>query len=173
MLFFSCQDSNIEVIEKTDNLEKLPDQRVDSIEVVYTDSTKLVFKVFAPYADFFSKEEEPYMEFPDGIDALFYDSLENVNGRVTSKYAIYYQHKELWEARDSVVAVHKDGRVLTTELLYWDQKKKKIYTDQFVKIVTPPDQVSYGEKGFESDQEFKNPKFKKYKGTITVKDEEN
>ena len=43
------------------------------------------------------------------------------------------------------------GERFNTELLYWDQRKKKIYSDRFIRI-EQPDRIITGH-GFESNQE--------------------
>ena len=59
------------------------------------------------------------------------------------------------------------GEKLNTEHLFWDEKKEMIYSDVFVKITTK-DEIIMGE-GLESNQDFSRYKFKKIKGTISVK----
>ncbi|MCK7538900.1 MAG: hypothetical protein MZV63_52170 [Marinilabiliales bacterium] len=39
----------------------------------------------------------------------------------TLAYARYTEKDEVWELRDSVVAVNTDGDILETELLYWSE----------------------------------------------------
>jgi LPS export ABC transporter protein LptC len=85
-------------------------------------------------------------------------------------YGKYYEEKELWEAKQNVVAVTKDNDTLKTELLYWDEKKDKIYSDQFVKFIRK-EQIITGI-GFESDLQMKNWKIINVKGTVVVEVEE-
>jgi hypothetical protein len=39
--------------------------------------------------------------------------------------------KELWEAKDSVVVINQAGEILNTEQLFWDERNKIIYSEQF------------------------------------------
>lgn len=58
------------------------------------------------------------------------------------------------------------GDTLKTELLYWDEKKATIYSDQFVKIIQK-EQIITGI-GFESDLQMKKWKIIQPKGTVII-----
>jgi len=109
------------------------------------------------------------MEFPQGIEVLFYDDQANVSSQLTANFAIYYEMQKLWEARDSVVAINVNGELLNTDLLFWDEEKGLIYSTRFVKITTS-DEVLFGE-GLEANQDFTDWVIKKPKGTIYLEEE--
>ena len=75
------------------------------------------------------------------------------------------------EAHENVVVVNDKGEQLNTEYLRWEEKKGKLFSDQFVKISTA-DQIIYGE-GFEAEQDFSSYRIFKTKGIINVKQEAN
>ena len=63
---------------------------------------------------------------------------------IQANYAIYYKKKQLWEARNQVLAENPgEGKKLETEQMFWDQKAERIYSDKFSKI-TNPDGVFMG-----------------------------
>lgn len=87
---------------------------------------------------------------------------------MTSRYAIYYENSQLWEARGDVVVVKSDGRELYTQQLFWDSKSRLIYSNVDTKIVdTSSNDVFEGE-GFESDEAMEKWSFRKLKGRMTV-----
>ena len=139
----------------------------------YTDSCRLQVIFRAPEMERYERpEEEAYREFPKGIEVLFYDKQEHLQSRITAKWAKYFENQQLWVARDSVVARNvQTNEELTTEELFWNHEKKIIYSHVFTKIVNP-DGVYYGEKGFESDENFDNYKLIGSSGTVNVKDEQ-
>lgn len=166
----SCVKNDIEVINTIAPISSLPTQSGRNIETVYTDSAKLQLIIRAPEMNRFTmNKEEPYIEFPKGIDVEFYSKEEEIQSTLEANYAIYYEAKELWEARHNVVAVNKEGEVLNTESLFWDEKKKLIYSDKFVKITTV-DEVIFGE-GFEANQDFTDWKIRKVTGTLYIENE--
>jgi LPS export ABC transporter protein LptC len=173
MLFmFSCSN-DIDEIHALSNQLDLPNQSGKNIEVWYTDSGKLQLKFIAPLMSQYTKKEGgPYFEFVGGVEVLFFDVTGTPESKVTAGYAIYYEEKKLWEARDSVVARNlKTNEQLETEQLYWDLDKKLVYSQVFTKI-TNKDGVYYGESGFEATQDMKKYKLKGSSGTVNVKNDE-
>jgi LPS export ABC transporter protein LptC len=164
----SCEKKNI-VVQKIDLLT-MPSSTGKDIRTVYTDSGKIQLELFAPVIESYTRTDEPYSEFPEGIKVLFYKGHKEPVGSVTSKYAKYFDNRNLWELKDSVVAINEAGEKLETELLNWDQKKDLIYTDRFVKITTE-DQIVQGY-GLESDTRLSKRKIKNLSATIYIKEEE-
>ncbi|HBH47267.1 MAG TPA: LPS export ABC transporter periplasmic protein LptC [Bacteroidales bacterium] len=150
----------------------LPTQSAKNISVEYTDTGKLQLKFSTTVLEYFDKVEEPYYEFPEGVEVIFYDEFEEVKSIITANYSIYYENPQLWEARDSVVARNiQTGEKLETEELFWDQVKKQIYSTVFTKI-TNEDGVYYGEKGFEAAQDLSSYRLIGSSGTVRVQDDE-
>ncbi len=158
--------NDIDVINTFNEFHNLPSQSVKNLETIYTDSGKIQIKLLAPELKRFSNVEEPYTEFPAGIEVIFFDKNQEPESQLTAKYAIYFEANKLWEARDSVIAINNLGDTLNTELLFWDEKKELIYTNKFVKITTE-NEVIWGE-GLEANQEFTDWKIKNVKGTIYI-----
>jgi len=165
VMLCSCKN-DIDVINTFTEIHNLPTQSVRNLETIYTDSGKIQIKLLAPKLKRFSNVEEPYIEFPAGIEVIFFDKKQEPESQLTAKYAIYSETNELWEARDSVIAINNLGDTLNTELLFWDEKKELIYTNKFVKITTE-NEVIWGE-GLEANQEFTDWKIKNVKGTIYI-----
>ena len=171
IFFFSCEN-DIEKINALTNQLKLPDQSGKDIEVAYTDSGKLKIKFFAPEMHKYSKAEEPFTEFPQGIHVYFYDKSEKLESTINAKYAIYYQEKKLWEARNDVVAKNlKKNEQLYTDQMYWDENTQKIYSHDFTKFVNN-DGTFYGEEGFKADQNLDKWELIGSKGTVNVRSED-
>lgn len=169
VIFFTSCEKKIGVIQKTDILT-LPSITTKDFVSVYTDSGKVQLKMTAPIMENYGKAETPYTEFRSGINVVFQDKKTGPAASVTARYAKLTDSKNLWELKDSVVAINENGEKLETELLYWDQKKNQIYTDRFVKITTQ-DQIIQGY-GLESDSRLSNRRIKNMSATIYLKDEQ-
>jgi LPS export ABC transporter protein LptC len=168
---FSCKN-DIETINALTSELNLPDQSGYNIEISYTDSGKLQGKILAPEINKYDRKEEPYTEFPKGLKVVFYDSLERPESYIQAKYAIYYEKKQLWEARNQVIAENPtNGKKLETEQMFWDQKAGRIYSEKFTRL-TNSDGIFYGEGGFESRQDLSKWKLKGSSGIVNVRDEE-
>jgi LPS export ABC transporter protein LptC len=170
-LFFGCEKNNIEKIQAFTAPEDLPQQEATNIETLITDSGEVRFYLFAPKLLRFETEGEPFVEFPEGIELIRYDSAQNVTSSITADYAKQYEKEDKWEAKNNVVATNANGDTLKTEHLIWEEKNEKIYSDEYVKIIRP-DQIITGI-GFESDQAMENWRIKNPKGTIFVEVNEN
>ncbi len=171
LLLFSCRN-DIEKVHAFASEMDLPELGAKDIEIEYTDTAKLQMRFKAPVVNQYSKAQEPYYEFPKGIEVYFYDKDEKVQSIITANYSIYFEKKELWEARDSVVARNlESGERIESEQMFWDQKKELIYSEVFTKI-TDEDGVYYGEKGFEAAQDLSYYRLKASTGKVKVKDEE-
>jgi LPS export ABC transporter protein LptC len=163
-MLFSCQKNDVEVIRSLTRVDTLPTQTVHNLTTIYMDTGRLQMIITAPLVYFYNDREEPVMIFPQGLNVDFYNREMVAETHLSAHYAIYYKKKELWEARDSVIAENINHERLDAEILFWDVGKKLIYTDKYIQITTP-DEVIFGE-GFESDQAFTDWKIKKVKGTV-------
>jgi len=169
MMLFSCEN-DVEVVKSITLDSDHPQLSAKNSEIIYTDSTYLEMRITAPKLERYVKSENnKYFEFPEGINVYFYDEEEIIESEIKANYAIYYEDEELWEARNNVVAKNKNGEVLKTELLFWDDGKDKIYTDEFAKITDKESEIQ-GE-GFEAHENMTNWEFKKVTGIINLEDQ--
>ncbi|HKI87815.1 MAG TPA: LPS export ABC transporter periplasmic protein LptC, partial [Draconibacterium sp.] len=172
ILFYACENADLEQIKVFSSPENQPVVEARNFESLLTDSGQIRFFIKAPKLLKFENEgKNDYVEFPEGIELVKYDDKENVISRITANYARQYEKQKKWEAKNNVVAFNAKGDTLKTELLIWEEKTEKIYTDEYVKIIRP-DQIITGI-GFESDQNLDNWKIKNPKGTIYVSVEDN
>jgi len=146
-----------------------PVQTSKDVEIVYSDSAKMKVKLIAPLLERFVKDTS-YVIFRQGVHVFFYDDKEKVKTELTAKYGIRYEGVGRMEAKNDVVLVNEKGEKLNTEHLTWDEQKKLIYTDAFVKITTL-DKIIYGD-GLESNQDFSRYKIKNIKGELGIKEED-
>ncbi|MBE9509807.1 MAG: LPS export ABC transporter periplasmic protein LptC [Bacteroidetes bacterium] len=168
-MLMSCKN-NIEVISSLTNIDNLPSQTIVNLETIYTDSAKIQLRVKSKLVKQYNLEEEdPYLEFPKGMEVFFYNENEIVESQLSAKYAIYHEADELWEAKDSVVAINANGEILNTEQLFWDENKKLIYTSKFVSITTA-NEIIYGD-GMEANENFTDWKIMKPRGTFYLENE--
>ncbi len=165
---YSCKNKmeDINAIKITDTF---PISTGANVEIIYSDSAKIQTIIKTPYLKTYAGKN-PYNEMPRGINAVFYDTNMKVKTRLTSKYAIKYEKSDVMEAKNDVVVVNEKGEKLNTEHLIWDAKKRKIYTDVFVRITTA-DKIFFGD-GMDADDSFLKWTIRKPRGTFYIKDEE-
>ena len=163
-MLFACEN-DINIINSLSHIDSLPMETAYDIEVYYSDSGKIQAYLQSPlmerHAEEGKGEDSEYMEFPQGFKIIFYDSVLNPESQITADYGIRYDKNKLMEAKNNVIVTSiKNNEQLETEHLVWDERKKTIYSDVFVKI-TRSGEVLYGD-GLTSDENFtiytiKNP----------------
>jgi len=171
ILFFVSCENDIKKINLITSKNLYPDESAKNIEIIKTNSGKIVYKLSAPEIQVFGKSEKPYTLFPKGLTMLTYNNYPKIESSFSAEYAKYYENEKLWEARNNVEATNNKGEKINTEQLFRDETKKIIYSNKFTRI-TSADGIFYGEKGFEADENFTKWKLKNIKNsTVNIKDE--
>lgn len=166
IMLLACKN-DIKEVNALAEREKRPDMTGENLELVYSDSARIKYRVLAPEYIKVNREKEKYEEFPKGIHVLSYDPAGKMIGSIKAKYAKKLEEEMLWEARNEVVIINAEGKKLETELLYWDMKKELIYSDRYVKL-SADGQIIEGNNGFHSDQNLNHPVFENISGSIEV-----
>lgn len=164
-IMVSCENE-ISKVKTVISTEEPPAITAEGFEMLASDSAVIRFKLQTPQLIYHKEEKDPYYEFPKGIKIVKYDAGMNVISSITAQYAKNFPSDDRWEAKNNVVAVNFKGDTLKTEYLVWDTAKKKIYSDQFVRIIQK-DHIFTGI-GFESNQDFSDYQIKDLKGDIYV-----
>ncbi len=116
--------------------------------------------------------KDVYTEFPEGFEAFFYDTLNKPSSRIRANYGISYEKTKLMIARNDVeVENFSTLEKLNTESLFWDQKRKIIFTHAFVKI-TSPDKVIFGD-SLTANEGFDKRTIHNVRATIEFDEEDN
>ena len=170
-LFLTSCSNDIEKVKELTIRQNFPVLSADSMEIVRTDSSKIKLTAFAPLFERYIENDVPYTIFPDGIIVVGFNNYPDTAYSITSKYAIQYEQKKLWEARIDVEVISEEGDIINTEQLFWNEAKGIIYSDQFTRI-TNEEGVFYGEAGFEALENGTKWKLRNIKNsTVNVKDE--
>jgi len=169
IVLFSCEN-DINVITSLSQVDSLPYEQARDIEVYYSDSGKLKAYLESPMMLNY-EQANAYMEFPEGFKVIFYGPDLQPKSEITAKYGIRYEKTKRMEAKNNVVVKNLDkNEQLYTEHLVWDENKRIIYSEVFVKI-TRADEVLYGD-GLTSDQDFENYTIKNPTGEFKINPDE-
>ncbi len=169
-ILISCEN-DIEKLNQIAAELNIPDQSGKDIEIVYSDSGIVKLRLTAPVLEKYTKTRKPYYKFPKGIKADSYDKSGKLEGTIVADSALFYEKSELWEAMGNVLAKNvQTNEELSTDQLFWDQKKGIIYSNVFTRIVNEEGEF-FGENGFEATQDFSSYQLKGSKGTAIVNDE--
>lgn len=166
-MLFSCK-SDPQSISKLSKVDTLPSMTVKNIRVKQSERGMITLELTAPLLRAY-EGKDPYTEFPNGVHITFFDSLMRPKSELKAGYGISYDSRRVMEARNDVVIRNFNKREqLNTEHLTWDENKRKVFSNEFVKI-TQADKIIFG-KGMESDEVFDNWMIRNVTGTVYVTD---
>ena len=168
ILLFSCADKDAGRASASE--ETMMTEYSEDLSVVMSQNGRRSYHFVTPLLEGYSLAREPYREFRKGVKITTYqnDSLTTVDAVLTANYAIYYENRELWEAKGNVVVEKSDGKTLYTQQLFWNARTKKIYSNVDSKIVQNNGRDVFIGEGIESDEEFKDWRFRRMKGRMEV-----
>lgn len=167
--FFSSCSNSVEEAKLIVSRANVNIEQGKNVQINYSDNGVVRIQASGPTATRYNTEK-PYMEFSDGIQILFYNQDHQIDSKLTAKYATAIENSKSMTARDSVVVVNNKGELLNTDELIWDEDKKIIYSNSFVKITTA-DEIIYGN-GMMSNENFSDYTIKHITGKIKVKTSE-
>ena len=169
VMLFSCENSISEIKEITqaDTLAA-----ITTYDIVYerSDSGFVQVKLVSPLMKRFGGDD-PYSEFPNGFEITFFDKSGNETSFMKANYGISYQKRKLMNARNDVVITNfETEEQLFTENLVWDQKKKEIKSNTFVKLIKPG-KIIFGDSMW-ANESFTEHEIYNIKGEFDVEDED-
>ena len=93
--------------------------------------------------------------FEKGLFIEQFDEKFHIEAYIQCDTAYYYDIKKLWELRSHVRLRTKDGKIFSSEQLFWDQQNHELYSNCFSKISMP-------DKELQGDYFRSNERFTKY-----------
>ena len=102
--------------------------------------------------------------FEKGLFIEQFDEKFNIEAYIQCDTAYYYDLKKLWKLRSNVRLRTKDGKIFSSNELYWDQGTHEMYSNCFSKIIMP-DKEMQGDY-FRSNERFTKYNIRNSKGSI-------
>ncbi len=163
-LLFSCKESKV-VPSKVKEIivsDIQPDQISRKVEVHFVDSSFTKAILNADTAKIYQKRQETYLI--GSVKVRFFDEKQAGDTSVlTSDSAKIDDVTNNMLARGNVFVVSDSKQMtLRTSVLQWDNLRRKLFSTEFVKIVSPKETIEGF--GFESDQTLNNYKIFRVKG---------
>jgi len=169
MVLFSCENSMDKVKMFIDN-DTIKGLMAYDVVIERSDSGVLVARLSAPVMVRIESGDTILLEFPKGFHAVVFDDTVKTMS-IKGDYGISDDKDQMIFAEKNVVVENiSTQETLETESLYWDKRKKKIYTRAFVTI-TGPDRVIYGD-SLTANEDFGRRIIHGVRATIDVEDQE-
>ena len=168
IFFTSCKSNDPEEIKALTEQLDVPTLTVEELETTMIDSGRIKHRLITPLLVRYENSDEPYDDFPKGLHFLSYNKNGEVSAQIKCNNARHYSKTNLWELNNNVEAINEKGEILNTEQLFWDMKKKLIYSDKHVKITTKSDIINGI--GFESKDDLSNYTIKDITGIVEIEE---
>lgn len=166
LFFFSCVGKKKDLGDAITERDSLAIMSTYGVTTLVSDSGIARYRVEAEEWLVFDKKKPSYWSFEKGLYLEKFDSIFNIDASVKADTAYYYDQNKLWKLMSNVEIQNLKGDKLFTDLLYWNEKEERVYSDQYVRI-EQGDQIIWGT-GFESDQNLLYPKIFNIQGIIDV-----
>lgn len=170
LLFSSCSGKKKEFGEAITERDSLPVMDTRGVTTLVSDSGITRYRINTEEWLVFDRKSPPYWAFEKGVYLEKFDSIFQVEASIKSDTAYFYTKEELWKLIGNVDIQNLKGERFNTELLYWDQKKQRVYSDQFIRI-EQPDRIITG-RGFESNQQMTVYTIRQPEGIFYVDEED-
>lgn len=168
VLFPSCSGKGKDLADAVSENDTLPTMSSLGVTTLISDSGITRYKIITEEWIIFDKKSPSYWSFEKGVYLEKFDTLFHIDASIKADTAYYYDKKKLWELRSNVQIQSQRGDRFETSLLFWDEKKEKVYSDRFIRI-SQEDKIITGY-GFESDQNLTEYQIKNTTGIFTVED---
>jgi LPS export ABC transporter protein LptC len=153
LFIYGCKKEKVEpTVNVQLSAEEIPDQESWNSTIFFTDSGRTRAILNAGHLRVFSNTKETLLDSNIRVD--FYNNEEIHTTKLTAKRGKVDEKTNNLYALDSVVAVNDSGIVITSDVMMWRNRDRKIVSDKYVTIVSPKEKIEgYG---FESDQNLRN-----------------
>ncbi len=166
VLISACSGGDKEMGAAITERDSLPVMDTRGVTTLVSDSGVIRYRINAEEWQVYDRKSPSYWAFEKGVYVERFDSLFQVEASIESDTAYYYDKQRLWKLIGNVHIQNVKGEKFDTELLYWDQNKKRVYSDKEVRI-EQPDQIIYAV-GFESNEQMTRYKFYKTNGIFYI-----
>ena len=168
VLFPACSGKNKNLAEAISENDTLPSMTSLGVTTLISDSGITRYKIVTEEWLIHDKKNPPYWAFEKGVYLEKFDTLFRIDASIKADTAYYYDKKKLWELKGNVQILSQRGDKFKTDLLFWDEKKEKVYSDKYIQI-EQEDKVLKGY-GFESNQDLTEYEIKNTTGVFTIED---
>lgn len=168
LFFISCSEKT-PVFKPFDKVSSAPGQTIYNSSTMVTEEGRVQVKMeYSVMQNFTGKEQGAVacQVFPKGVRSNFFsEDGSKIDVLLLADSAINFQEQKLMKFyRNVEVYDYRSLDTIYTEALYWNQETKTIYSDVYVRKVSPG-LVLEGE-GFDSDERMENVVLRKPRGVI-------
>lgn len=132
LVLTSCE-SNFKDVQRINTVAFTAAVQAENINLKYTDSGRVKSILVSPLMLDYNNLEYGFKEFPKGVNVTLFDQ-DNQKTTIVADYGITYDDTKIIDMQGNVVINSYDGKTLTTDQLYFDQKNEWFYTEKNFKF---------------------------------------
>lgn len=171
MLFLSvsCSGGKEPVTDAITNRDSVPVMVTRDVSTYISDSGVVRYKIITDEWRVYDRLAPSMWTFEQGIYLEKFNNDLSIEAVIIADTAYYYDKQELWELRGNVHIENEQDEEFDTQLLFWDQKTKRVYSDLYIRI-RQQKRIITGI-GFTSNQDFTRYTIKNTQGIFPIKEE--
>ena len=170
LLLASCSGRDKHLGEAITERDSLPVMDTRGVTTLISDSGLIRYRIKTEEWKVFDRKNPSHWAFEKGVYLEKFDTLFQIEASIEADTAYFYDKEELWKLMGNVHIQNLKGEKFDTDLLYWDQRKGRVWSDQFIRI-EQPDRIATGH-GFESNQEMTAYTIRKSEAIFYVDEQE-
>lgn len=170
LLLASCSGRDKQLGEAITERDSLPVMDTRGVTTLISDSGLIRYRIKTEEWKVFDRKNPSHWAFEKGVYLEKFDTLFQIEASIEADTAYFYDKEELWKLMGNVHIQNLKGEKFDTDLLYWDQRKGRVWSDQFIRI-EQPDRIATGH-GFESNQEMTAYTIRKSEAIFYVDEQE-
>lgn len=159
------EERKIDVAAKL-NPKTMATMTTKNVATFISDSGVVQYKIVAPIWKVYDEVDTPYWSFPQGLYLQKYDRSFQVIATVAADSARFFSQEKVWRLNGHVEMTKVPKDLFQTEQLYWDQRRRILYSDSFIHIETSTHTLEGI--GFESDERLTSYRIIKPQGIFPV-----
>ena len=171
VLFSSCGGRKKDLGAAITERDSLPVMDTRGVSTLISDSGVTRYRINTEEWKVYDRKQPSYWAFEKKIYLEKFDTLFQVEASIEADTAYFFDKKKLWKLIGHVHVQNLKGEKFDTELLYWDQNQKKVYSDKRVRI-EQPDQIIYA-RCFESNEQMTKYRFFQTDGIFYVDEQKD
>lgn len=154
---------------KGKNNKNFASQIINNANIIQRDSGFVTMRAKAPIIEKYELIDSPYTVARKGVNILFFDKKKpKVPGTIKAKYAKFYDYKQFYEARGDVRITTNENERFAMQSVFWDQRKKRIYTRDTVYVTMKDGSTLIGAHGMTAKDDFSEYVFYQNSGDFTT-----
>lgn len=168
-MFSGCSKKRQPTTDAITQRDSVPIMITRDVSTYVSDSGVVRYKIITDEWLVFDRLDPSRWTFEKGIYLEKFNNDLSIEATITADTAYYYDKEELWELRGDVHIENEQDEQFDTQLLFWNQRTKRVYSDQYIRI-RQQKRIITGT-GFTSNQDFTHYTISKTQGIFPIKEE--